>query len=277
MKSLKTTLLFSLLSISSFAQDTFQFKGTLAPNSIYMMKMNSDLELKMQIDAPIEIEGIEKETTSHTLSTFDIQTQSFHQLPNKDVPFEVTYTNIDMNLKMNNQPIPYNSDELKGLYEVKLKGISNDKGREKFEYVGPAQYKVVFSGILKSFESLTKYPTETFTIDQSHSLPFSTDIPLENGKNYVMDFVVKYTLKNLENDWAYFDVLLFSDQKKQNLDGLVISIDTYKVMGQMKVSVKDNNMYDSSFEGPMKMTMEKDGLTIKMDYTYKYKLNSTKK
>jgi len=45
----------------------------------------------------------------------------------------------------------------------------------------------------------------------------------------------------------------------------------------MKVSVKDNNIYDSSFEGPMKMTMEKDGLTIKMDYTYKYKLNSTKK
>ena len=277
MKNFKTTLLFSIISISSFAQNTFQFKGSLNPNSVYEVKMNSEIDMKMLIDTPVTLDGFDKESKSKMVSAFELQTKSFNQLPNNDVPFEITYKNIKIDAELNNESLLYDSNSFKALYDVKLKGISNENGRSDLVYEGPAEYKETFNGMLKSFESFMKYPTETFSIGQSHTIPFTTEIPLENGGNYNLELVVKYTLMQLENDWAYFDVLTFSNPKEQEMNGMMVSIDQYSIAGQMKVNQKDNNIYESSLEGPMNMTMQKDDLKIKMSFTYKYKLSSIKK
>jgi len=276
MKIKQALLLFSLFSITSFAQQTFQFKGGLEPNSIYLSKMNSDMELKMQMDAPTENEELETSIT-RMIAVHDLQTKTFDRNANNEVPFELTYTNINMNSVMNGNKVPSDPEMFNPLYAVKLKGISNERGRENFVYEGPTQLEESFKGLLKSFESFTQYPTEVFKVGDSHSLSFTTDIPLQNGQNYLMEFVIKYTLKQLENDWAYFDVELMSDAKKQQLEGFVMGIDAYLVKGKMKVNVKDNNIYESDFEGPMKMTIQNEDLKLMMDYNYKYQLNSSKK
>ena len=141
MKKIFSTILFSAITLVSYAQDSFEFNSKLKPNGTYQMNMKSVMDMNITIETKEEIPGMEKEINSKSESEIVLNTVSFGEDKSNNVPFEIFYTDVKFKSYINGQLNPSTDAGLNGLYEVKIKGIDNGIKREFLSITGPDDFE----------------------------------------------------------------------------------------------------------------------------------------
>lgn len=253
------SILASYLTILSFAQDTFQFKNVLNPNSSYLMSVHN------AIDMSLEFVGIEENNyKSKTVNDIEIKTISQNKDQQGNVPFELFYTKVKSKSSFNGEDLPSNDQFLEALSDVKIKGIDKPTGRVFTGYEGLEENKKMFDILFDSFKNLIVYPKETFKIGQTHQVTNSISSPLPGGMNLSLDFNTAYTLTKIENGKAFFDVIMKANNDSNQATAIKINIKKYNVKGDLWVDLEDNNISEMNAKGPNVMELEADGMNVIM-------------
>lgn len=276
MKKLFTTLLLSTLTIVSYAQETFDFNTKLLPNSTYSMNMESVMDMNIEIQTEEEIPGMEKSIHSKTESDITLKTVTFSKNSSNNVPFEMSYTDINSKSFINGQLNPPTDNGLKGLYQVKIKGVDDGVKREFSEIDGPEEFKKMFEILYDSFESLMMTPKGTFKINEKHTLQNEVKVPMPDGSEFAFAMNTSFILTKIEDNKAYFDVEMSSKPVQQKMESFTIEVESYDVKGKMKLDINDNNISESTINGPMIINMVGSGFKMIMKTTYNYNIKSIK-
>ena len=265
------TLFLIFITISSFAQDYFEFYGRIKPNSSYVTLVQNVMNMNFSIE---DIEDEKYQTKSE--SEIELITKA-HALDNAgNIPFETYYSKINSKTSINGEAIPTVNKELEALYQVKIKGIDKATGKEFTNYEGPEETKKMFNLFFDSFKNLLVYPSEVFRINDTHHVENSISVPMPDGSTFTFVSKTLFTLKKIENGKAYFNVEMTADKNTIELKLFNITITKYEVKGDMWVDVMDNNISEMNLRGPNEMLLEGNGLKIIMDTDYHYIIKSQK-
>jgi len=234
------------------------------------------MEMNIDIHTEQEIPDMEKNINTKSESEITLKTISFAKDQSNNIPFEISYTDINAKTFVNGQQNPSTDESLKGLYQVKIKGVDNGIKREFTQIDGPDEYKKMFEILYNSFESMMVTPKGNFKINDKHTVQNEFKVPMPDGSEFTLGMDTSYTLTKIEDGKAYFDVEMSSKPSSQKMEAFTIEVESYQVSGKMKLDMKDNNISESTIQGPMVMNMLGAGFKMIMKTTYDYKINSKK-
>lgn len=280
MKKIITTFLFVSSSIVGFAQETFQFKVKFHPESTYQMDMSMQMNMQMNMEGDEKISNELKQI--ETKIDMDFQTLTVTKVIDKEgnLPFEISYKKLDSKMNVNGQEIPMNQDAItKELLKIKINGIENDKGREYSSdgMIGNlSNMKDLYDNMMNSMSMFTFFPKEVFKIGDTHEVIIPFKMPLQQGVNIDMNIKAIYKLLKIVDGKAYFDVEMTSVGNMKMPSHFNINFDEYKLNGSLTMNVFDQNINESTFSGPMSMTMEVNNMKIKMISQNNYQTKTSK-
>ena len=277
MKKLFTTLLFSVATLVSYAQESLEITASLPPNSTYEMHTKSVMDMTMNIDVvDAKIPETEKSFNSKTESEFKIRTVTSQKDKLNNVPFDIFYTDVKFKTIINGKENPSVDESLNGLYQVKIKGLDNGIKREFGEIEGPSEFKSMFEILYNSFENMNIMPKGVFKLNETHTFQNEFNVPMPDGSQFSFTMDTSFTLIKIEDGKAYFDVSLSSKPNSQQMENYTITIKNYDVKGKLKLDINDNNISESTFNGPLVINLFGEGFKMVMKTTYDYSINSKK-
>lgn len=277
MKKLFTTLLFSVATLVSYAQESLEITASLPPNSTYEMHTKSVMDMTMNIDLEDEeIPETEKSFNSKTESEFKIRTVTSQKDKSNNVPFDIFYTDVKFKTIINGKENPSVDESLNGLYQVRIKGVDNGIKREFGEIEGPSEFKSMFEILYNSFENMNITPKGVFKLNETHTSQNEFKVPMPDGSQFSFTMDTSFTLIKIEDGKAYFDVSLSSKPNSQQMENFTIAITNYDVKGKLKLDINDNNISESTFNGPLVINLFGEGFKMVMKTTYDYSINSKK-
>ena len=118
MKKIFSALFITLITLASYAQETFEFNARLQPNSTYIMKMKSVMEMNIKIETEVEIPEMQNEILTKSESEFTLKTISFTEDQLNNIPFEISYIDVKSNSFVNGKPNNKVEENLKGFLRV---------------------------------------------------------------------------------------------------------------------------------------------------------------
>ncbi|MFV0181967.1 hypothetical protein OBK15_07315 [Empedobacter falsenii] len=280
MKQIITTFLMVSSSIVGFAQETFQFKLKFHPESSYQMDMDMQMNMQMQMAGDEKLSNELSQVETKMDMSFQTLTVTKEMDKGGDLPFEIFYKKLDSKMNVNGQEIPMDQDAItKELLKIKINGIENEKGRQysSDEMTGNlSNMKDLYDNMMNSMSMFMIFPKETFKIGDMHEVIIPFKMPLQQGVDIEMNIKGVYKLLKIADGKAYFDVEMTSVGNIKMPSQLNINFDEYKLNGSLTMNVFDQNINESTFSGPMSMTMEVNNMKIKMISQNNYRTKTSK-
>lgn len=280
MKQIITTFLMVSSSIVGFAQETFQFKLKYHPESSYQMDMDMQMNMQMQMAGDEKLSNELSQVETKMDMSFQTLTVTKEMDKEGDLPFEIFYKKLDSKMNVNGQEIPMDQDAItKELLKIKINGIENEKGRQysSDEMTGNlSNMKDLYDNMMNSMSMFMIFPKETFKIGDMHEVIIPFKMPLQQGVDIEMNIKGVYKLLKIADGKAYFDVEMTSVGNIKMPSQLNINFDEYKLNGSLTMNVFDQNINESTFSGPMSMTMEVNNMKIKMISQNNYRTKTSK-
>ncbi|MFV0210553.1 hypothetical protein OBK22_01885 [Empedobacter falsenii] len=280
MKQIITTFLMVSSSIVGFAQETFQFKLKFHPESSYQMDMDMQMNMLMQMAGDEKLSNELSQVETKMDMSFQTLTVTKEMDKEGDLPFEIFYKKLDSKMNVNGQEIPMDQDAItKELLKIKINGVENEKGRQysSDEMTGDlSNMKDLYDNMMNSMSMFMIFPKETFKIGDMHEVIIPFKMPLQQGVDIEMNIKGVYKLLKIADGKAYFDVEMTSVGNIKMPSQLNINFDEYKLNGSLTMNVFDQNINESTFSGPMSMTMEVNNMKIKMISQNNYRTKTSK-
>ncbi|MFV0144231.1 hypothetical protein OBJ68_01420 [Empedobacter falsenii] len=280
MKQIITTFLMVSSSIVGFAQETFQFKLKYHPESSYQMDMDMQMNMQMQMAGDEKLSNELSQVETKMDMSFQTLTVTKEMDKEGDLPFEIFYKKLDSKMNVNGQEIPMDQDAItKELLKIKINGIENEKGRQysSDEMTGDlSNMKDLYDNMMNSMSMFMIFPKETFKIGDMHEVIIPFKMPLQQGVDIEMNIKGVYKLLKIADGKAYFDVEMTSVGNIKMPSQLNINFDEYKLNGSLTMNVFDQNINESTFSGPMSMTMDVNNMKIKMISQNNYRTKTSK-
>lgn len=280
MKQIITTFLMVSCSFVGFAQETFQFKLKFHPESSYQMDMDMQMNMQMQMAGDEKLSNELSQVETKMDMSFQTLTVTKEMDKEGDLPFEIFYKKLDSKMNVNGQEIPMDQDAItKELLKIKINGIENEKGRQysSDEMTGNlSNMKDLYDNMMNSMSMFMIFPKETFKIGDMHKVIIPFKMPLQQGVDIEMNIKGVYKLLKIADGKAYFDVEMTSVGNIKMPSQLNINFDEYKLNGSLTMNVFDQNINESTFSGPMSMTMEVNNMKIKMISQNNYRTKTSK-
>ncbi|MFV0139105.1 hypothetical protein OBK00_04335 [Empedobacter falsenii] len=280
MKQIITTFLMVSCSFVGFAQETFQFKLKFHPESSYQMDMDMQMNMQMQMAGDEKLSNELSQVETKMDMSFQTLTVTKEMDKEGDLPFEIFYKKLDSKMNVNGQEIPMDQDAItKELLKIKINGIENEKGRQysSDEMTGDlSNMKDLYDNMMNSMSMFMIFPKETFKIGDMHEVIIPFKMPLQQGVDIEMNIKGVYKLLKIADGKAYFDVEMTSVGNIKMPSQLNINFDEYKLNGSLTMNVFDQNINESTFSGPMSMTMEVNNMKIKMISQNNYRTKTSK-
>ncbi|CAM3272397.1 hypothetical protein [Empedobacter stercoris] len=280
MKQIITTFLMVSCSFVGFAQETFQFKLKYHPESSYQMDMDMQMNMQMQMAGDEKLSNELSQVETKMDMSFQTLTVTKEMDKEGDLPFEIFYKKLDSKMNVNGQEIPMDQDAItKELLKIKINGIENEKGRQysSDEMTGNlSNMKDLYDNMMNSMSMFMIFPKETFKIGDMHKVIIPFKMPLQQGVDIEMNIKGVYKLLKIADGKAYFDVEMTSVGNIKMPSQLNINFDEYKLNGSLTMNVFDQNINESTFSGPMSMTMEVNNMKIKMISQNNYRTKTSK-
>ncbi|MFV0207857.1 hypothetical protein OBK13_01430 [Empedobacter falsenii] len=280
MKQIITTFLMVSSSIVGFAQETFQFKLKFHPESSYQMDMDMQMNMQMQMAGDEKLSNELSQVETKMDMSFQTLTVTKEMDKEGDLPFEIFYKKLDSKMNVNGQEIPMDQDAItKELLKIKINGVENEKGRQysSDEMTGDlSNMKDLYDNMMNSMSMFMIFPKETFKIGDMHEVIIPFKMPLQQGVDIEMNIKGVYKLLKIADGKAYFDVEMTSVGNIKMPSQLNINFDEYKLNGSLTMNVFDQNINESTFSGPMSMTMEVNNMKIKMISQNNYRTKTSK-
>ena len=280
MKQIITTFLMVSCSFVGFAQETFQFKLKYHPESSYQMDMDMQMNMQMQMAGDEKLSNELSQVETKMDMSFQTLTVTKEMDKEGDLPFEIFYKKLDSKMNVNGQEIPMDQDAItKELLKIKINGIENEKGRQysSDEMTGNlSNMKDLYDNMMNSMSMFMIFPKETFKIGDMHKVIIPFKMPLQQGVDIEMNIKGMYKLLKIADGKAYFDVEMTSVGNIKMPSQLNINFDEYKLNGSLTMNVFDQNINESTFSGPMSMTMEVNNMKIKMISQNNYRTKTSK-
>ncbi|MFV0152158.1 hypothetical protein OBJ97_02800 [Empedobacter falsenii] len=280
MKQIITTFLMVSCSFVGFAQETFQFKLKYHPESSYQMDMDMQMNMQMQMAGDEKLSNELSQVETKMDMSFQTLTVTKEMDKEGDLPFEIFYKKLDSKMNVNGQEIPMDQDAItKELLKIKINGIENEKGRQysSDEMTGNlSNMKDLYDNMMNSMSMFMIFPKETFKIGDMHEVIIPFKMPLQQGVDIEMNIKGVYKLLKIADGKAYFDVEMTSVGNIKMPSQLNINFDEYKLNGSLTMNVFDQNINESTFSGPMSMTMEVNNMKIKMISQNNYRTKTSK-
>lgn len=267
-------------SIVGFAQETFQFKLKYHPESSYQMDMDMQMNMQMQMAGDEKLSNELSQVETKMDMSFQTLTVTKEMDKEGDLPFEIFYKKLDSKMNVNGQEIPMDQDAItKELLKIKINGIENEKGRQysSDEMTGNlSNMKDLYDNMMNSMSMFMIFPKETFKIGDMHEVIIPFKMPLQQDVDIEMNIKGVYKLLKIADGKAYFDVEMTSVGNIKMPSQLNINFDEYKLNGSLTMNVFDQNINESTFSGPMSMTMEVNNMKIKMISQNNYRTKTSK-
>lgn len=280
MKQIITTFLMVSCSFVGFAQETFQFKLKYHPESSYQMDMDMQMNMQMQMAGDEKLSNELSQVETKMDMSFQTLTVTKEMDKEGDLPFEIFYKKLDSKMNVNGQEIPMDQDAItKELLKIKINGIENEKGRQysSDEMTGNlSNMKDLYDNMMNSMSMFMIFPKETFKIGDMHEVIIPFKMPLQQDVDIEMNIKGVYKLLKIADGKAYFDVEMTSVGNIKMPSQLNINFDEYKLNGSLTMNVFDQNINESTFSGPMSMTMEVNNMKIKMISQNNYQTKTSK-
>lgn len=280
MKQIITTFLMVSCSFVGFAQETFQFKLKFHPESSYQMDMDMQMNMQMQMAGDEKLSNELSQVETKMDMSFQTLTVTKEMDKEGDLPFEIFYKKLDSKMNVNGQEIPMDQDAItKELLKIKINGIENEKGRQysSDEMTGDlSNMKDLYDNMMNSMSMFMIFPKETFKIGDMHEVIIPFKMPLQQGVDIEMNIKGVYKLLKIADGKAYFDVEMTSVGNIKMPSQLNINFDEYKLNGSLTMNVFDQNINESTFSGPMSMTMDVNNMKIKMISQNNYRTKTSK-
>ena len=280
MKQIITTFLMVSCSFVGFAQETFQFKLKFHPESSYQMDMDMQMNMQMQMAGDEKLSNELSQVETKMDMSFQTLTVTKEMDKEGDLPFEIFYKKLDSKMNVNGQEIPMDQDAItKELLKIKINGIENEKGRQysSDEMTGNlSNMKDLYDNMMNSMSMFMIFPKETFKIGDMHEVIIPFKMPLQQGVDIEMNIKGVYKLLKIADGKAYFDVEMTSVGNIKMPSQFNINFDEYKLNGSLTMNVFDQNINESTFSGPMSMTMEVNNMKIKMISQNNYRTKTSK-
>ncbi|UWX66436.1 hypothetical protein NZD85_11170 [Empedobacter stercoris] len=280
MKQIITTFLMVSSSIVGFAQETFQFKLKFHPESSYQMDMDMQMNMQMQMAGDEKLSNELSQVETKMDMSFQTLTVTKEMDKEGDLPFEIFYKKLDSKMNVNGQEIPMDQDAItKELLKIKINGVENEKGRQysSDEMTGDlSNMKDLYDNMMNSMSMFMIFPKETFKIGDMHEVIIPFKMPLQQGVDIEMNIKGVYKLLKIADGKAYFGVEMTSVGNIKMPSQLNINFDEYKLNGSLTMNVFDQNINESTFSGPMSMTMEVNNMKIKMISQNNYRTKTSK-
>ncbi len=205
------SLLFALLLLQTSikAQKAVLFKLHYSPNQTYLTKVQMKTNTVMDFKGDsVEIKKMKADGAKLPIEMEVIMNMQMNmRTENKQVtgtPFVITYSNIENNVTMNGNavPMPPNTLESKKAYGKFVNGMSM-----QIDSISGVDDKVKARTItmMEKFSSQIKFPDKPLKVGDK----FTHTVPLEfqvTGKNIKINTQSEYTLKEVKDKVAYFDV-----------------------------------------------------------------------
>ena len=280
MKQIITTFLMVSCSFVGFAQETFQFKLKYHPESSYQMDMDMQMNMQMQMAGDEKLSNELSQVETKMDMSFQTLTVTKEMDKEGDLPFEIFYKKLDSKMNVNGQEIPMDQDAItKELLKIKINGIENEKGRQysSDEMTGNlSNMKDMYDNMMNSMSMFMIFPKETFKIGDMHEVIIPFKMPLQQGVDIEMNIKGVYKLLKIADGKAYFDVEMTSVGNIKMPSQFNINFDEYKLNGSLTMNVFDQNINESTFSGPMSMTMDVNNMKIKMISQNNYRTKTSK-
>ena len=240
-----------ILSTYSFGQTTYTFEAKINPEKKYSQTMvvNSSMQVGYTTDSiPLKNKKLENESVTSVSKVL----RTMKKDKNNHFDAIIEFGDVSSTSKINKVLSPMSNTIIKGNYSeknvFKVQSITNDKIDEKT--------KEVIKYSLENVKPEIEFPSKPLKIGDSfeHNMPMK--IPID--KNNAVNFIIKktYTLKEVNNNIAIFDLneLIFVDTNFKVENILSYGNGT----GIVEFNISDNQIVKNNSE-----------FTIHIDFTEK--------
>ena len=208
-----------LVSQSLFAQQTLKFSVKYLPMQNYATSLKMDMDMQMNIEDATIAQTMKAAGQPSSMllkmnmgTVLNLTTEA--QNAKKDVPFTMTYGDVTVNGSMNGQALPIPSTDLKGI--VFTGHYSNDTKKIALDGMqggnSDATKKAAAEAQLAQMFNQYSFPDTTFKIGDTFEQTLPLSIPTAAGNSEVIT-KVKYTLKEIKGNEAFFDMSQTADAK----------------------------------------------------------------
>ncbi len=270
MKKVSLLFIFSFISLSALAQESYRFELKIEPNKTYRTQMETssdgviDFIVSDEIKEQMEANGMESpmKMQQETNMTMVSKTEGRNSAGN--IPASMTYENIISKMSLNGNPMPQEQP----LDGMQILGYYDNENKYNVDsIIGDAvtdQIKTVLIKTLESIQKQVSFPEENIEIGSSFENEIPMTIPMQ-GMN-PMNIVIKskFTLTEVKDNIAYFDTLqditLDSTQEQMNMTA------TGTGEGTCEFDMNQSYLTKYKSELPMVLSMKaNDLMSIKMN------------
>ena len=269
MKKVSLLFIFSFISLSALAQESYRFELKIEPNKTYRTQMETssdgviDFIVSDEIKEQMEANGMESPMKMQQETNMTMVSKTEGRNSDGNIPASMTYENIISKMSLNGNPMPQEQP----LDGMQILGYYDNENKYNVDsIIGDAvtdQIKTVLIKTLESIQKQVSFPEENIEIGSSFENEIPMTIPMQ-GMN-PMNIVIKskFTLTEVKDNIAYFDTLqditLDSTQEQMNM--------TATGTGEGTCEFDMNHSYLTKYKSelPMVLSMKaNDLMSIKM-------------
>jgi len=272
MKNLLTKLLI-LISISSiWAQENkgVRFQSKVSPEKLYKTETLSSMEMEfsMKMNDNDKSENTEKDSdlsSTKMQNKMKVETSMVTgKFDGDKFPLVINYDVMEMSQVMNEEEIPTDTDMFKG---VQVMGHSTEMGKINIDSITgnlEAELQVFIREVI-DITNRVSFPEKEIKVGESfkQEIPISTPVPGVGELN--MLGILKYELKEIKDNVAYFDVKeSYEMEEGTELKDAAVTMNG-EGDGKMEYDMKEHYIvsYESETVMDMIMNMGNGAMTIK--------------
>lgn len=280
MKIIFTLLFISSATIIGFAQDTFQFNSQMKPNSNYQTEIISIVNTSTKVITKQMIAEEFKNVNGSAEMQLVTLVKTSALDKDGNVPFVMNYKTFDIKSFMNGKQLPSQNDKYSDFKNLKFFGIDTKTNREfkKIELNGQevsGDTNTYMNTFFETIKQFSVYPTEVFKIGQTHSAKQNIKLSTQ-GAEFVINLNSDFTLIKIEDGKAFFNIVMLGDMKTPDNQSLKMLIEEYRISGSAIIDLKDNNIAESNFEGPIVMKINSEDFSLEISTNSKYIIKNVK-
>jgi hypothetical protein len=265
MKKISYLIALLALSINAKAQKTVIFKYKYLPNYTYAsnMKTDMDMEMNMKMDSATAAAAANQNILMkmNMAITADIKTGA--ENADKNMPFSITYNNMNVVATMNGKEMPMPSSGIEGKVLTGTCDADSKMHIDTVNNTGDPKVNAAMKDAFNKIQAAIKFPDKPLAIGES----FIQDLPMQfPAGDFKMDLSAKttYTLTSIKDGMAYFDtkVVMNMDMDAKQMDKSMNMAGGGGGAGKMVFDIKKN--FPVSIDSDMDINFNMDMKQFKM-------------
>lgn len=260
------SFLFSMLVLSAFAQEVYQFNPEFKENSTYKTNMVMSTSAKV-LEGPEQMKAMEATMGNKMTMDLSMTTSSANTIGK--TPFQIKYDKMETVSPMMPDGIPGMDDILK---DVVIHGTVTEGIKLEVDSISGGDNPIMNNALSQGVQQMTQsieFPKDGMKIGDS----FEQDLSKTGALAAQMPgstMTATYTLTKVEGDMAYFDYAI-------SMQGTMGGIMTMTGEGKGVSTYDLSHNYMTGMNGVITMTMdgEQGGETMKMEMVVDQKMSIT--